>query len=83
VVFGTNCAAPVVRERSVMLTLIEVREFIMKRLLPAFAEELNMEFLLVEQPPALTATDAIRTVGRARQAARAPESAVRGAGLPR
>jgi hypothetical protein len=52
VVFGKCCAAPVVRERSVMLTLIEVREFIMKRLMPAFADELDMEFFAVEEPRA-------------------------------
>lgn len=49
--FGKDSAARVVRGRSVMLTLIEVRELIMKRLMPAFAEELGVEFSLVETPP--------------------------------
>lgn len=52
VVFGEDCAARSVRGHSVMLTLGEVREFIAKRLIPAFAEQLEVEFSPLEEPAA-------------------------------
>ena len=52
VVFGRDCAARIVCGRSVLLTLVEVREFIAKRLMPAFGEELGVEISHVETPPA-------------------------------
>jgi hypothetical protein len=51
VVFGKGCAARVARGRSVMLTVIEMREFIMKRVMPAFAGALGVDFSLAETAP--------------------------------
>jgi hypothetical protein len=51
VVFGSDSAARAVRGRSVLVTLVDVRDFIAKRLMPAFAEELGVELAFVETPP--------------------------------
>jgi hypothetical protein len=50
VIFGNASAAQVVRGRSVMIALLEVREFIMRFLMPAFAEELGIELTVAESP---------------------------------
>jgi hypothetical protein len=51
VIFGKACAAPAARGRSVLVVLLEIREFVMAILMPAFAEQLGIDYRLEVSAP--------------------------------